>query len=230
MLGAFVDNLGPPAFLRENAQLALFFGLLTYMLLLVNWVITTDWESKFHWFSLTVCAAGLLYLHYSDAVLLQQYEYLFVTLWLLLLSYHWSTWKNNYMRVRDELEKPSAPASLRPFQGSVFRFLITMPTTKNASNQWNPPIFKNAIHVLLVIGYGVLLVLHVAPFVTPIHCLSDPSPLCCRYNYAMQGFDSHEVNRNFCSGRVRVGKSVLLSIPTTPPVQSIVHSTLLFLY
>jgi len=202
------ESLGAPAFLRENAQLAIFFALLTYVLLVINWVVTTDWEAKFHWCSLSICAAGLLYLHYSDAVLLAQYENVFVTIWLLLLWYHWSTWKNNYLRIREELNRTNAAASLRPFQGSVFRFLITMPTTKSASNQWNAPPFKNAIHVLLCLGYTLLLCLHVVPFVTPIHCLSDPSPLCCRYNYAMQGFDSHEVNRNFCSGRVRIGKVV----------------------
>ena len=216
-----VDTLTPTV-IKENAQLVLFFGLLTYALLLVNWVVTTDWEAKFHYGSLTICASGLLYLHYSNAILLQQYENVFVTIWFLLLSYHLSTWKNNYQRIRDELDKASATAaSLRPFQGSVFRLFITMPTTKNASNQWNPPPFKNTIHVLLILGYSFLLFLHMIPYLTPIHCLSShhPSPLCCRYNYAMQGFDSHEVNPNFCSGRVRVafagswstGKTFVLS-------------------
>jgi hypothetical protein len=193
-----------PAFLKENAQLALFFGLLTYALLVVNWIVTTDWEGKFHWCSLTICASGLLHLHYSNAILLLQYENVFVTIWFLLLSYHASTWKNNYRRIQEELEKPNPAASLRRFEGSVFRFCITMPATKNASNQWNAPPFKNLIHVLLCAGYTFLLILHIVPFLTPIHCLSDPSPLCCRYNYVMQGFESHEVNRNYCSGRVRI--------------------------
>jgi len=219
MFGSLVEKLGTPAFLREHTQLVIFSAVLTYALLVVNWIVTTDWEAKLHWCSLTICAAGLLYLHYSDVILLQQYENVFVTLWLLLLSYHWSTWKNNYARIQEELNKSAAAASLRPFQGSIFRFFITMPTTKNASNQWNPPPFKNAIHVLLCLGYTLLLCLHLVPFVTPIHCLTDPSPLCCRYNYAMQGFDSHEVNRNFCSGRVRIafagawstGKTTIIS-------------------
>jgi hypothetical protein len=33
------------------------------------------------------------------------------------------------------------------------------------------------------------------------------SVLCCRYNYAMSGFEAHEVQRNYCSGRVRVAFS-----------------------
>jgi hypothetical protein len=193
-----------PDFLVENAQLAIFLGLLTYVLLMVNWIVTTDWEAKFHWCSLTIGAFGLFYLHYANAVLLQQYENAFVTIWFILLSYHWSSWKNNYSRVQEELVKPSVAASLRQFQGSVFRFFITMPTTKNASNQWNAPPFNNAVHVLLILGYSFLLMLHVVPFVTPLHCISDASPLCCRYNYAMHGFDSDKVSQNFCSGRVRV--------------------------
>lgn len=195
-----------PAFLKENAELFIFFGLLTYALLIVQWIVTTDWEAKFHYCSLTICASGLLYLHYSNSLLVQQYESVFVPIWGLMLFYHWSTWKNNYQKIQVELSKPSSAttASLRPFQGSIFRYFITMPTTKNFSNQWNRPPFNNAIHVVLIFGYSFLLLLHMAPFFTPIRCLSDPSSLCCRYNYAMEGFDSHEVNPNFCSGRVRV--------------------------
>jgi len=192
-----------PAFLRDNAQLAMFFGILTYALFLVNWVVTTDWEAKFHWCSAMICVVGLLHLHYSAAILLYQYEALFVNLWLVFLGYHYFTWKNNYSRVAAELNNSSVTASLRPFQGSLFRFFVTMPTTKNASNQWNPPPFKNTIHVLLVLGYVLLVSLHVVPYVTPTNCPGDPSPLCCRYNYVMQGFES-EVNQNFCSGRVRI--------------------------
>lgn len=193
-----------PAVLRENVQLVLFLALLTYALLLVNWIVTTDWQAKFHWCSLTTCALGILYLHYSDAVLVLDYEAWFMTLWIVLLMYHASTWKNQYKLVQTELDKSTFAASLRPIKGSVLRFLITMPTTKNASNQWNPPPFHNAIHVILCFGYTFLLVLHVIPFMTPMHCINDPSPLCCRYNYVMQGFDSHEVHQNYCSGRVRI--------------------------
>ena len=198
-----LEALGAPAVVQENAELVLFFGVLSYAMLVLNWIINTDWEAKFHWCSLLICGSGILYLHYSAVLLLHDYENVFVTLWLLLLWYHGSTFYNNYNRIYNELNSTSIPASLRPFQGSIFRFLITMPTTKNASNQWNPPPFRNAIHCVLIIGYSVLLCLHIMPFITPIQCLGDPSPLCCRYNYAMQGFDS-TVNRNFCSGRVRV--------------------------
>lgn len=204
MINFFRDKLGVPVVLEENARLAGFFLVLTYLLFIINWVVTTDWEAKFHWCSVAICASGIFYLHYADAILLQQYESVFATVWLVLLWYHWSTWKNNSARVQEEMSKKSVPASLRRFSGSVFRFFITMPTTKNSSNQWNDPPFKNAIHLLLIAGYSLLLALHVAPFVTPLRCLTDVSPLCCRYNYVMQGFDSHEVNQNFCSGRVRI--------------------------
>ena len=99
--------------------------------------------------------------------------------------------------------------------------------TKNASNQWNPPPFKNAIHVLLVGGYAFLLGLHLTPYFTPLHCLAPGGAeglslmgklalfltapasqksalLCCRYNYAMRGFATAQTNANYCSGRVRV--------------------------
>ena len=146
-----------------------------------------------------------------------------------MLYYHGSTWRNNYGHVRQELDRgDAAAASMRPFRGSLFRFLVVYPTSKNPANQWNPPPFKNAQHVLLVAGYAFLLGLHVAPFVTPRECLApaadgadrEPSflarlaalvptggrtnALCCRYNYAMSGFEAHQMNQNYCSGRVRV--------------------------
>ena len=151
---------------------------------------------------------------------------LFVAAWLTLLYYHYSSWSNNYRRVRDELGSSTVAASMRPFQGSILRFFIVHPTSKSASNQWNPPPFKNTIHVLLVAGYAFLIGLHVMPYFTPMHCLGpaggdelsyfgklsrlwttssqSSSLLCCRYNYAMQGFEAHQMNRNYCSGRVRV--------------------------
>ena len=131
------------------------------------------------------------------------------------------------MRVKNELNGSTISASMRPYQGSLFRFFIIHPTTKNASNQWNPPPFKNTIHVLLIAGYVFILGLHCAAFFTPLHCL-DPvgseglsilqkislhftstrhhssTLLCCRYNYAMRGFETHQMNRNYCSGRVRI--------------------------
>ena len=70
-----------------------------------------------------------------------------------------------------------------------------MPTSKNASNQWKAPPFKNAIHILLVGIYSALLALHASPYVTPMPCWhgsgdKGSSSLCCRYNYVMQGVDS----------------------------------------
>lgn len=156
-----------------------------------------------------------------------KYEGPFIALWCMLLYYHYSTWKNNYLRVKNELNGSTISASMRPYQGSLFRFFIIHPTTKNASNQWNPPPFKNTIHVLLIAGYVFILGLHCAAFFTPLHCL-DPvgseglsilqkislhftstrhhssTLLCCRYNYAMRGFETHQMNRNYCSGRVRI--------------------------
>jgi len=66
--------------------------------------------------------------------------------------------------------------------------------------------FKNAIHVLLILLYSGLLFLHLTPYVSPVHyCRSTiSSPLCCRYNYVMEGFDTHSVSSNFCSGPVRI--------------------------
>jgi len=213
-----------PTIVKENIELATFFALLSYVLFLINWVVTTDWLEKLHLFSLATCIIGVFYLHYSEVVLLARYEAPFVMAWSLLLYYHASSWNNNYARVHDELNRSPIAASLRPFKGSVLRFFITMPTTKNASNQWNPPPFRNSIHVLLIVCYLFLLGLHVTPFITPMHCLNDgegislasllssllpltqssDSMLCCRYNYAMGDFVSQEVNQNYCSGRVRV--------------------------
>ena len=172
----------------------------------------------------------VFYLHYSEVAFLAKYEGPFVAMWLMLLYYHYSTWRNNYMRVRDELSGATVAASMRPFQGSIFRFFIVHPVTKNASNQWNPPPFKNTIHVLLIAGYIFLLGLHITPYFTPMHCISpaggsssgdgltifekvsllltttthSSTLLCCRYNYAMRGFETHQMNRNYCSGRVRI--------------------------
>ncbi len=151
----------------------------------------------------------------------------FITVWILFLYYHYSSWSNNYKLVSKELTASTVASSMRPFVGSVFRFFIVAPITKNASNQWNPPPFKNLIHVVLILGYSFLLGLHIMPFFTPMHCITpegmsdemsflakwwlllttsshSSSLLCCRYNYAMEGFATHQMNQNYCSGRVRV--------------------------
>ncbi|KAL3780106.1 hypothetical protein HJC23_005973 [Cyclotella cryptica] len=218
-----------PAAIKDNIDVATFFALLSYVLFLINWLVTTDWIDKLHLFSGGICGIGIFYLHYSEVAFLATYEVPFVALWLTLLYYHVSTWRNNFRRISEELRGSTVAASMRPFQGSIFRFFIVMPVTKNASNQWNPPPFKNTIHVLLIVGYSFLLGLHIIPFLTPMHCLTSESGgqlsfirlvsqiafspshsssvLCCRYNYAMSGFEAHEVQRNFCSGRVRVAFS-----------------------
>ncbi|KAL7479021.1 hypothetical protein ACHAW6_004767 [Cyclotella cf. meneghiniana] len=227
-LGSLLQSILPAA-IKDNIDVATFFALLSYVLFLINWLVTTDWIDKLHLFSGGICVIGIFYLHYSEVALLATYESLFVTLWLTLLYYHVSTWRNNFRHVWEELSGSTVAASMRPFQGSIFRFFIVMPVSKNASNQWNPPPFKNAIHVMLIFGYSFLLGLHVIPFFTPMHCLTSVSGgqlsfmglmshmvfsssqssslLCCRYNYAMSGFEAHEVQRNYCSGRVRVAFS-----------------------
>jgi GTPase SAR1 family protein len=194
-----------PAFVQENIQLILFFAVLTYVLFLVHWIVSTDWEAKLNWFSLIVASTGLLYLHYSNALFVQQYELLFVVLWGTSWFYHFSTWNNNYKKVCQELNERSVMASLRPFQGSILRFFITVPRTKNPSNQWESPPFRNAIHITLIILYSTLLSLHTVPFLSPLtYCSGDISPLCCRYNYVIEGFDTQSVSKNFCSGPVRI--------------------------
>ena len=125
-----------PSILKENVEVATFLALLTYVLFLVNWLVTTDWIEKLHLFSGAICAIGVFHLHYSEVAFLATYEVPFVTLWLALLWYHYSTWRNNYERVSEELSRSTVAASMRPFQGSIFRFLIAAPLTKNASNQW----------------------------------------------------------------------------------------------
>ena len=215
-----------PTPIKQNIELVTFFALLSYILFLINWLVTTDWIEKLHLFSGALCVIGVFYLHYTEVAFLATYEAPFVILWIALLYYHASTWRNNYARVKVELTGQTVAASMRPFVGSIFRFFIVMPVTKNASNQWNPPPFKNTIHIVLMAGYSFLLGLHVIPFFTPIHCLADlhgdmsivnqvsqiimnsklskdPSFLCCRYNYAMKGFEQDLVQGNYCSGKVR---------------------------
>lgn len=230
---SYILNSLLPFIIKDNIDVATFLALLSYILFLVNWLVTTDFVDKLHLFSAAICAVGLFYLHYSEVVFLSSYEGPFVGLWVVLLWYHSSTWKNNYNRVREELNHSTVTASLRPFQGSIFRFFIVAPLTKNALNQWNSPPWKNTVHVALVLGYSYLLWLHLVPFKTPNHCLNlenssdaksiigklslwigislpnspsttSSSLLCCRYNYVMSGFQTHEVQRNYCSGRVRI--------------------------
>jgi len=186
--------------MHDHFQLIVFFGVLTYVLFLAHWIISTDWEAKFNWFSLIIGSTGLLYLHYSNVLLLLQYEPFFVTVWISLLFYHSSIWKSNYDKIRQELSRSTITASLKKYEGSILRFFITIPTVKNAANQWNSPPFRNAIHVLLVLLYSALVILHMLPYLTPLHCVHDISPNCCRYNFVISKFDTQSVNMNYCSG------------------------------
>jgi hypothetical protein len=194
-----------PLVVQENLPLIGFFGVLTYVLFLVHWVLSTDWEAKFNWCSLIVGLTGLLYLHYSSALLLLQYEPFFVTAWICMSVYHLSIWKSNYSKIQQNLaSKKDIIASVKPFDGSILRFLITLPTIKNSVGHWNSPPFRNAMHILLVTLYASLICLHLIPFITPLHCNSDPSPNCCRYNFVMKKFNTQSVSRSYCSGPVRI--------------------------
>lgn len=195
-------NFAPP-FIHENFQLLSFGFLLTYVLFCLHWVMSTDWEEKFNWFSLIIGSTGILHLHYSNVLLLQNYEPLFISCWVGFCFYHTSTWRTNYNKVTKEL---GSIASLKPFDGSPLRFLIALPTTKNRAGQWNQPPFRNGIQVVLVILYGWLIGLHILPFLTPLHCRSEVSSNCCRYNFVMDSVDDtrSSVNMNYCSGPVRI--------------------------
>jgi GTPase SAR1 family protein len=128
---------------------------------------------------------------------------MFVFAWILLFYYHLSTWQNNYRKVKDKFKENIA--SLRPYQGSVLRFFITVPTEKTSDNKWKSPDLGNGVHIILIFMYGTLFYLHLIPFITPLSCISSSaSSLCCRYNYAIEGFETQSVNKDFCSGRVRI--------------------------
>lgn len=203
-LTTLVTNI-VPLFLKENFQLVAFFGSLTYVLFLVHWIISTDWEAKFNWFSLIIGITGFQYLHYSHVLLLAEYEPLFVTIWVLLLCYHLSIWNTNYSKINQALKSTTIIASLKPYDGSILKYFIVLPTMKTSAGQWNTPPFRNAVHVLLVALYSSLLLFHIQAYVTPFNCRNDASPNCCRYNFVMQNFETLSLNMNYCSGPVRVG-------------------------
>jgi hypothetical protein len=191
-----------PIFVKDNLSILAFFAVLTYALFFLHWISTTDWEEKYNWFSLLLALSGILHLHYANVQLLHQYELFFFTCWVAFLSYHLSTWRNNFDKVHGQLQNI---ASLKPYQGSVFRYFITLPTSKSATGHWNPPHFSNFLQIILSLMYGCLIFLHIIPFVTPSGCMGGgTSPLCCRYNYVVKDFDMHSVNADFCSGRVRI--------------------------
>jgi hypothetical protein len=194
-----------PLFIKDHFQLVVFFGVLSYILFLAHWIISTDWEAKFNWCSLITGLAGLLHLHYSNVLLLVKYEPLFVTLWVTLLYYHLSIWKTNYDKIRQALSSSSIIASLKPYDGSILRYFIVLPTMKNSAGQWNAPPFRNATHVVLVLLYSALVFLHVLAYITPINCIHDISQNCCRYNFVMSKFDTQSLNMNYCKGPVRIG-------------------------
>jgi len=209
-----------PLFIRENLEITIFFGTLTYMLFFMNWVVNTNWEDKFNWVSIILGTTGLFYLHYSNISLLIKYEVIFTTIWFVLFFYHASTWISNYNLVMTESTMTSLK---RRKESSLFRYFITIPTSKNAAGHWNEPPFRNFIHFALVFVYGALLVLHSVAFVLPTtyECIGASSPLCCTYNFVMEGFNQHEVNKNFCSGKVNIAFAGSWSTGKTYVINSI---------
>ena len=193
-----------PTVIKENFNFFLFIVLITNILLLIHFVVATNWESKLNWGSFAVGSTAILHLHYAHATLVQEYELVYVSLWLFLFYYHFSTWKNNCQKVGEKMKLKQVIASLKPYQGSILRFIITNPTDKDAHGNWKAPTFGNLIHIPLICIYGTLLYLHAAQFVTPFSCIGASSPLCCRYNYAIEGFETQSVSEDFCSGPVRV--------------------------
>mmetsp|Transcript_28910 Transcript_28910/g.43659 ORF Transcript_28910/g.43659 Transcript_28910/m.43659 type:complete len:483 (+) Transcript_28910:92-1540(+) len=189
----------------DHYQLVAFFGVLSYILFLAHWVVSTDWESKLNCCSLITALTGILYLHYSNVLFLLKYELFCVAAWITFLYFHVSIWKSNYEKVRQALNTSTIIASLKPYQGSIVGYLICLPNTKNASGQWNPPPFSNGTHVVLIFLYSVLLFLHCLAFFTPASCIMDNSQNCCRYNFVMNKFDTQSLNMNYCSGPVRIG-------------------------
>ena len=162
-----------PAVPQEYVNSFFFVTLLTNILLLIHW----------NWSSFLIGLISIFHLlHYANTMLVQEYEYFFIGLWVILLYYHLSMWINNFHKVTEKLEDKQVIAS----------------------NEWKLPLLGNGIHVISIFIYGFLLYLHIIPFITPIQCLGASSPLCCRYNYAIEGFEAQSVNTDFCSGRVRI--------------------------
>ena len=102
-----------------------------------------------------------------------------------------------------------AKSLVRKRESFIARFLITVPDSQNAVGHWEEPPLKNGIHLSLITLYTTLLLLHAAPFLfgttyPPFCPLSSDNNLCCRYNYAMEGFHDHLLSRSFCSADVNI--------------------------
>jgi len=222
-----------PNVINDNYDLFVFILVLSNIFLLVHWASSTSWDSKFNWCSFIISCTAIFHLHYSNVTLIYQYEPLFVSTWIILFYYHTHTFKNNYQQVYNKIiivpTDKGIIASLRPYKYSLKRFLIKVPIDKYANGEWKEPTMGNAVHVFLIIMYACLLYLHFIPFITPFNCLMNdqhqPTSLCCRYNYAINGYEYdsigeittassssttttsaqlQSVNRDFCSGRVRI--------------------------
>ena len=58
ILGSRIIQSILPTIIKENLDVAIFFGILSYVLFLINWLVTTDWIEKLHLFSGATCAIG----------------------------------------------------------------------------------------------------------------------------------------------------------------------------
>jgi len=58
LLGSRIIQSILPTIIKENLDVAIFFGILSYVLFLINWLVTTDWIEKLHLFSGATCAIG----------------------------------------------------------------------------------------------------------------------------------------------------------------------------
>lgn len=69
LIGSSIIQSILPTILKENIELATFFGILTYVLFLINWLVTTDFVEKLHLFSLATCTIGGECVLYHDILL-----------------------------------------------------------------------------------------------------------------------------------------------------------------
>ena len=58
LIGSSIIQSILPTIVKDNIDVAIFFAILSYVLFLINWLVTTDWVEKLHLFSGATCAIG----------------------------------------------------------------------------------------------------------------------------------------------------------------------------
>ena len=58
LIGSSIIQSILPTIVNDNIDVAIFFAILSYVLFLINWLVTTDWVEKLHLFSGATCAIG----------------------------------------------------------------------------------------------------------------------------------------------------------------------------